>query len=158
MTNEIRDMASQFEAVKIAMTQTKDGHILKLAINPVDTPEDIMRDIVGQRYMVAVVRIDTDDQPIPSKQGADGAHAIKLAATLCNNTTFQSFLVDKGIADELGFAEADAGLKSYLDIGSKKEFRTDSQAREHLFALREEFKEYISQTERIRNGDHGGFR
>jgi hypothetical protein len=72
-------------------------------------------------------------------------------ATLCNNTIFQNWLVDRGIADEVGFGPADAGLKRYLEIGSKKDFRTDSKAREYLFALRDDFKEYIGQTERMRN-------
>ena len=72
---EPRDAAVHFEAVKIAATQNKDGYVLKLSIHPNEVPESLMRDWVGSRYTVAMVKMDDDQTPIipEDKKGADRA-------------------------------------------------------------------------------------
>ena len=47
----------KFEGVKTALKQTKDGYSLTLAVHPDDLPQDLMRDFVGARYMVVMVRL-----------------------------------------------------------------------------------------------------
>jgi len=138
------DLTTQFEAVKIAMTQDKNGHILKLAINPADTPEEMLRDPVGQRYQCVFVRLDEDDQPILAKTQAEGLQAIRLAATLCHNTVFQTWLNEKGWASELTFQSADAGLKEWLGIASKKDFKTNGVARRKMMEIRGDFQEWVA--------------
>jgi hypothetical protein len=49
---------SSFEAVKVALKQDKTGYILTLNIHPDDLDEAVLRDFVGARYGVAMVRID----------------------------------------------------------------------------------------------------
>lgn len=136
---DIREAHTQFEAVKIAMTQDKNGHILKLAIHPNDTPEDIMRDAVGSRYMVVLVRMDDQGQPVASQSTEDGIKAVRLAGTLCGDEDFQQWLVEQQEADEMSEVAASVALRRLLKVTSRKELKTDREARQRLLAIRDEF-------------------
>jgi len=57
----------QFEAVKISMTQSSDGIVLKLGIHPDDLSGQLFTDYIGSRYMVAMAKIMDDEQPEPTK-------------------------------------------------------------------------------------------
>lgn len=140
MDSDIRDKATGFEAIKVGMTQDRRGHILKLAIHPDDTPADLMRDTVGQRYQVALVRISDEGQPIAPKEESEGYKAIKLAAALCHNEEFQQWLIDHHGADGLSFVGADHALKQLISIRSKTEFRDNKAARVRLRGIAEEFR------------------
>lgn len=137
--SDIASMSSKFECVKIAMTQDKNGHILKLAIHPNDTPEDIMRDMVGMRYMAVLVRISDEGQPVPSVTSEEGTRAVRLAGTLCSDEKFQQWMVRNNEADEMTETSVAAGLRRLLDITSRKELKTNSKARSRLLAIRDEF-------------------
>jgi len=52
-----------FEAQKIAMKQDKEGMVLTLRIHPDELPAELMRDFVGSRYQVVMVRLDGEDKP-----------------------------------------------------------------------------------------------
>ena len=54
----------QFEGIKTAFRQTKDGYNLTLAVHPDEVPTDLITDFVGSRYMVVMVRLGDDDQPL----------------------------------------------------------------------------------------------
>jgi hypothetical protein len=47
----------QFEAVKMALKQNKDGYVLTMSIHPDEIPDELMRDFVGARYQVVMVRL-----------------------------------------------------------------------------------------------------
>ena len=47
----------QFEGLKTGFRQNKDGYVLSLAIHPDDVPSELMKDFVGSRYMVVMVRL-----------------------------------------------------------------------------------------------------
>ena len=47
----------QFESVKAGLRQSKEGYMLTLSVHPDDLPDDLMRDFVGSRYMVVMVRV-----------------------------------------------------------------------------------------------------
>jgi hypothetical protein len=132
-------MTTQFEGVKIAMTQDKNGHVLRLSIHPNDTPESIMRDPVGTRYMVVLVRTNDAGEPVPSPVDEDGKKAVALAGTLCGDVKFQSWLARKGHTDDASEEAASVWLRKYLAITSRKELKTDSKARKALYDLRSEF-------------------
>lgn len=139
MEEDIRDIASNFEAVKIAMTQDKNGHVLKLSIHPNDTPEDIMRDPVGTRYQVAVVRVNDHGEPVASPAAEEGIRAVKLAGTLCTDPDFQMWMSQQGYASEPTEQAATEGLRIYLGVVSRRELRTDPDARAALARLRDAF-------------------
>jgi len=58
----------QFEAVKTALRQSKEGYVLSLAVHPDDLPGDLMRDFVGSRYVVVMVRLGDDEHTVPRSQ------------------------------------------------------------------------------------------
>ena len=41
---------SKFEGKKVALKQTKDGHVLTIAIHPDEIPEEILEYIYGENY------------------------------------------------------------------------------------------------------------
>jgi hypothetical protein len=53
--------AMQFEGLKVALKQDATGYVMTLRIHPDEVPEEILRDFVGARYVVAMVRIDDDE-------------------------------------------------------------------------------------------------
>ena len=57
MSDDIRQNALSFEAVKVSMNQDKNGIILRLNVHPNDCPKELHTDWVGTRYMVAMVRL-----------------------------------------------------------------------------------------------------
>ncbi len=64
MTDDmIRHAAMNFEAVKVSMSQDKNGITLRLSVHPNDCPKELHTDWVGTRYMVAMVRLQDDDTP-----------------------------------------------------------------------------------------------
>ena len=62
--------AMQFETVKVALKQDATGFVLTLKIHPDEIPEELMRDFVGARYMIAMVRLNDDEQPVRYKSRA----------------------------------------------------------------------------------------
>ena len=52
-----------FEAVKTSMIQDKNGTNIKLTIHPNDVPEQLHKDWVGSRYVVAMVKVNDDGTP-----------------------------------------------------------------------------------------------
>ena len=72
----------QFEGIKTSLRQTKDGYSLTLSVHPDDLPDDLMRDFVGSRYMVVMVRIGDNEQPLNRELEFPGAHAVKMAGMM----------------------------------------------------------------------------
>jgi len=68
---------SQFEGKKIALKQTKDGYAMTLAIHPDDIPDELMRDFVGARYMVVMVRLADNEEPLNREEFA-GNQMVKM--------------------------------------------------------------------------------
>lgn len=144
--NDIADINSTFEAVKVAMTQDKNGHILKLSIHPNDTPEDIMRDLVGTRYMVVLVRVSDEGEPVPSQSTEEGIRAVKLAGTLCGDENFQQWVCMVGGVADLSEETASVWLRRRMGVTSRKDLKTNANARSILYSVRDEF------THDLRNG------
>jgi len=55
---------SQFEAVKVAIKQDKTGYVLTLSIHPDEIPDEVLRDFVGARYQVVMVRLNGEEKPM----------------------------------------------------------------------------------------------
>ena len=136
---DFEDISTKVECVKIAMNQDKTGFILKLSLNPADTPEDLMRDPVGTRYVAVFVRVDGEDKPVASQVSDEGKKAVALAGALCGDDKFQRWLAISGEIDEATEDAAATWLRGYLNISSRKELRTEAGARKKLDGLRGEF-------------------
>lgn len=130
----------QFEAIKSSLRQTKDGYSLTLAVHPDDLPDDLMRDFVGSRYMVVMVRIGDNERPISRELEFPGDHAVKMAGMICRDPKFWEWLEEK----EWGFVttekECATWLSDFLNIQSRKELKENTEVREAFNKLRKEFE------------------
>lgn len=140
MTEWAEKNTIQCEVVKIAMTQDKNGHILKVAIHPSDLPKDLILDPLGSRYMMVLARLNDQDEVIQPKEKSDGERAVSSAGALCNNPRFISWMFDYGYSPERTEDGAKEGVREYCGIKSRREFKTDEDARRKFFALRDLFE------------------
>jgi hypothetical protein len=122
--SNIRDAAMGFEAVKVSMSQDRNGIILRLNVHPNDCPSELHTDWVGTRYMVAMVRLNE----------------------LCRNPEFGGYLHGVGLIDEVDpFKIENAAVEAvrkYCGITSRSEFRDNPDARSKFEKLREDFTEW----------------
>lgn len=135
--SEYREAALSFEAVKIGMTQNKDGIILRLAVHPQECPPKLHTDFVGQRYGVALVALADDETP---KHGPELEEIKKLKASaglLCRDTDFQTFL---GTDTE---DSATKIVRDRLGVRSRSEFDNNADARVRFVQLREDFQTWL---------------
>ena len=145
---EVRDAAVHFEAVKTSMSQSKQGTVLRLALHPNEVPPSLHTDWVGSRYMVAMVKLDVEDQPEMSDQQRETNRLIASAGMLCRNLDFAKFLFDAdtllGVPnDEAEREKRVAGaLREALGVESRSEMRTNSVARERFKNMVEEFTKW----------------
>jgi hypothetical protein len=130
----------QFEAVKMALKQNKDGYVLTMSIHPDEIPDDLMRDFVGSRYQVVMVRLGDDEMPL-DRRDYDGDRAVKLAGVLCREKEFQEFLVQNNEIFDLNEAEATEWLRGKVGIQSRSELKTNQGARAVLAQIN---KDYLS--------------
>lgn len=130
----------QFEAIKTALKQTKDGYGLSLAVHPDDLPEDLMRDFVGSRYMVVMVRIGDNEQPVNRELEFPGDHAVKMAGMMCRDSDFWKWIKLKTGADVTSEKECAQWLSEFLNIQSRKELKEDQEVREVFNKYRKEFE------------------
>jgi hypothetical protein len=132
----------QFEAVKTGLRQSKEGYVLNLAIHPDDIDDALMRDFVGSRYMVVMVRIGDDEQPINRDQAFPGDTAVKMAGILCRDPEFWDFLHENEWLYEKNEVACIEFLIGFLGIDSRKELKTNSEARGLFLNLKEKFEQW----------------
>ena len=132
----------QFEGIKTGLRQSKEGYNLTLAVHPDDLPDDLMRDFVGSRYMVVMVRIGSEEQPINREVEFAGGHAVKIAGMLCRDPDFWSFVFDVHGDEITSESECVQWLQIFLDINSRSELKTNVKARELFIQLRKGFDKW----------------
>ena len=135
----------QFEGIKTGLKQSKDGYVLTIAVHPVDLPDDLMRDFVGSRYVVVMVRLGDDEQPMSREHEFPGDHAVKMAGILCRDPEFWEWLHKKEWLMEKNEKDCAAWLISYLDIESRKELKTNEEARDLFNRLKASFEAWRKQ-------------
>jgi hypothetical protein len=121
--------AMNFEAVKVAIKQDKTGYILTLSVHPDEVPEDLLRDFVGARYGVAMVRINSDESP------EERPNRVSKAMKLCKISTFWDHL---GVADN---ADAMIRLCALCEIDSLSELNGTKTAQRKFDAIVREYEE-----------------
>jgi hypothetical protein len=131
---------SQFEARKIALKQTKDGHVLTLAIHPDESPDEVLRDFVGARYMVVMVRLADSETPMVRAEEYAGARLVKQAGMLCRDRNFWDYLLEEGLIFERKEEDAVEWLCNYLDIVSRSELKTNEKAQNLFEKLNKEYQ------------------
>tara|TARA_B100001057_G_scaffold477865_1_gene547652 strand:+ start:2739 stop:3152 length:414 start_codon:yes stop_codon:yes gene_type:complete len=134
--SEVRSNAMNFEAVKVSMQQNKDGVMLRLAVHPNDCPSDLHTDWVGSRYMVAMVKLNDQDEIETRENEKAIQRLIASCGLLCRELDFQSYL---GVNSE---DEAVDSIREKCGITSRSEFRDNTLARESFIRIREEYKQW----------------
>lgn len=129
----------QYEAIKVAMKQDKEGYILTLRIHPDEVPHSLFTDFVGARYQCVMVRIGDDEKPLNRDNFSE---IVKLAGMLPRNPDFRNWLGAEGHVDffECGEEEATTWLKMTCKIGSRRELATNQAAAAILRHINQEFQ------------------
>ena len=131
----------QFEAVKVALKQDRTGYILTLNIHPDDLDERILRDVVGARYQVVMVRLNGDEAPM-NRDRDIGMDPVKLAGILCKDKDFQEYLFQTGQILEPEELSTVGWLRTTLEIESRTELRNDKAKAQRLYTINEGFKSW----------------
>ena len=135
----------QFESIKTGLKQSKDGYILTLAVHPDELPDELMRDFVGSRYVVVMVRLGDDEQPMNREGEFPGDHAVKMAGIMCRDSEFWEWLHSKEWLLEKNEKACSEWICSYLDIESRKELKTNEEARDLFNRLKASFNAWRNQ-------------
>lgn len=130
----------QCEVVKIAMTQDKNGHILKVAIHPSELPKDLVLDPLGTRYVMVLARLNDQDEVVQPQEKSEADRIISQAGLLCRNKRFIDWLFDHGHSPERSEAGAVDAIKEHCGVQSRRDFRTDAEARRRFKELVAEFE------------------
>jgi hypothetical protein len=128
----------QFESVKVALKQDKTGYVLTLCLHPDEIPEELLRDYVGARYQVVMVRLSTDETPMDRGE-FDGQKAIRVAGLLCRDPSFWDWLHEDTQIIEANEEEATPWLRDFLGVASRSELKVNREARDRLEQLHKDF-------------------
>ena len=128
----------QFEGVKVALKQDKTGYVLTLSMHPDDIPEELLRDFVGARYQVVMVRIGADESPL-NREEFIGDKTVRIAGLLCRDPKFWKYLYDGGQIFEEEEGMAADWLRHRLNIKSRSELKTREITRSEFYIILEEF-------------------
>jgi hypothetical protein len=127
-----------FEAQKIAMKQDKEGMVLTLRIHPDELPADLMRDFVGSRYQVVMVRLDGEDKPMKREQ-EHSTDWVRMAGILSRDPAFPKWLAHTGELLESDEEEAVEWLRDYLGVKSRADIPASETAKARLRTVLQEF-------------------
>lgn len=131
----------QFEAVKVALKQDKTGYVLTLCLHPDEIPEALMRDFVGARYQVVMVRLNGEDKPL-DKDVEYQRDAVRTAGILCRSKQFAEYLVFMGEILDEDETEVVNWLRKTLNIQSRSELKTNQLAATKFWRINEEFQQW----------------
>lgn len=122
----------QFEAVKVALKQDKTGYVLTMSMHPDEIPEELLRDFVGARYQVVMVRLNEHDEPMQRQHEFLGDKAVQLAALLSKDPSFWEYLYEDGQIIDPTESDATDWMRDYLGVRSRSELKTNDRARMQL--------------------------
>ncbi len=127
-----------FEAQKIAMKQDKEGMVLTLRIHPDELPAELIRDFVGSRYQVVMVRLDGEDKPMKREQ-EHSTDWVRMAGILSRDPAFPKWLAHTGELLEPDEEEAVEWLRDYLGVKSRADIPASETAKARLRTVLQEF-------------------
>jgi|TARA_R110002020_G_C16185083_1_gene765128 hypothetical protein len=139
--------SESFEALCMAFKKDGPGWSITLRVqnrdlfHPDGMPFQILTDQLGSgRYMIAMVKIGEDEQPVTPKSVSQGETAVAAAGRLCRNEKFQTFLRDIGAAVEVSEDGAKLALYDHCRIASRSQLKDNKPARDMFFDLVKEFE------------------
>lgn len=129
----------QFEGIKVALKQDKTGYVLTLSMHPDDIPDSLLRDFVGARYQVVMVRLDGHEAPIDRQEEFAGDRAIRIAGLLCRDSNFWKYLYSRSDITTQDYESSTQWLRFYLDLESRAQLKTNIEAQAKLDTLYREY-------------------
>jgi hypothetical protein len=130
---------SNFEAVKVALKQDKSGYVLTMCIHPNELPTEILRDFVGARYQVVMVRLNAEEKPMDREQ-EHSRDMVRVAGILCRDKEFWRFLKEAGQVFEASEEASIDWLKDELGVASRADIPNNQVATEKLKSINKEFQ------------------
>jgi hypothetical protein len=144
--DDVKELALKFEAVKVSMSQDKNGTNLRLCIHPDDVPQELHQHWVGSRYMVAMVKLTDEDEPELSEDQIRKQRLFKSAIMVCKEKSFWSYLdenshfgLETSINSEEGCAKQ---LRDRLGISSRSELKTNNDALNKFENMLMDYRDY----------------
>lgn len=132
---------SNFEAVKVALKQDKTGYVLTLCMHPDEVPDEILRDFVGSRYQVVMVRLNQNEQPMDREKEIP-FNPVQLAGVLCRDMDFLEYLFTTNQIEAPSEDLAAEWMRGYFEIESRAELRTNKNAVNLLIQINKEFQQW----------------
>jgi len=129
----------QFEAIKLAIKQDKEGYVLTLRMHPDEIPDELLRDFVGARYQCVMVRLNAVDKPLIREQEYAGDQYVSKAGAMCRDPAFWQYLHEDLQILNASEAETTEWLRNYLGVQSRAELKTNETARNRLNTIHQEF-------------------
>ena len=133
--------ALQFEALKVALKQDATGYVLTVKIHPDEIPEELLRDFVGARYGVAMVRINDDESPML------GRNRVQKAGMLCRDNWFHKFLESPYEMGKASEAKAIRFIHDVCGIKSRTELNGNAEAQSCFDQLVQEYEEWSAKND-----------
>jgi hypothetical protein len=133
-----------FESVKIAMKQDKEGYVLTLRVHPDEVPAALFRDFVGARYQTVMVRLGDNDKPM-NREDALSRDLIRLAGIICREQSFADWLFIQDLIPEPSDQNAVEWLRAELDIQSRSELKENAKARGRFIQINEDYQQWKQQ-------------
>jgi hypothetical protein len=143
MKEEWEDVTSRFEARKVSLSHTKDGIKMTLVIHPDEMPEEILRDFIGTRYLVVLVRLDDNEEPVKRPHLQEGAAAVASAGMLAADPGFQEWLCTTGKIEDFSEEAAASFIRETCGVASRSDLKVNKPAREKFAVLKEEFLRHL---------------
>lgn len=132
----------QFEGIKTGLKQSKDGYLLSLAVHPDDLPDNLVRDFVGARYMVVMVRIGDNEKPVNRDQFKRNDPVVSMAGMMCRSPDFWSFIFSTTGDEVTTEGECAEWFKYYFDVESRADLKTNEDARHKFLQFKGKFDEW----------------
>lgn len=133
--------ALQFEAVKVALKQDRTGFVLTLSIHPDEAPEELLRDFVGARYGVAMVRIQDNET------ATHYDNRLKKAGMLGRSTKFHLWLRRENGLTIDGEDDAVEAIHRICGINSRTELNGNKDAQKLFDEMVEDYEQWSDKDE-----------
>lgn len=115
--------------------------VLTLRVHPDELCSRVIRDFVGARYQVVMVRLNDVDKPM-SRDSEYSRDPVRTAGILCRDKQFAQYLFDKEEIFEKKEADVIEWLKGEVDIESRTELKEDQQKARKFWAIYEEYQQW----------------
>ena len=144
--DDVKELALKFEAVKVSMSQDKNGTNLRLCIHPDDVPQELHHHWVGSRYMVAMVKLNDENEPELSEDQVRRQRLFKSAIMVCKEESFWAYMADTNPFSLDGKINSEEGcakhLRDRLGISSRSDLKKDNDALNKFENMLLDYRDY----------------